>query len=249
MADEQPNTPSAPAPSDAASAAPPSESSAQEPTEDRSWWHRLLRRPEPNVDVQAGSDGDTEAARAGKPSPTVTLSQEELERRVQAETDRREARRQQQMTAEQRRRLRDEDPYAYAEQERQAEAAATYNQQYTAMLGQVGTLHDRAAIDPLVMALVEGERNRIMALEGAGVGLDGRRLVVSEALKALEKKWKADGARDAEAKLRRNSTFRKQVFTEHRGAYQEPELLPSSGREDAGGGDVSALLRRSIGRG
>jgi hypothetical protein len=64
-------------------------------------------------------------------------------------------------------------------------------------------------------------------MEGAGVVLDGRKLIMAESLKALEKHWRSEGAKDAEAKLRDNSIFRKQVFAEHRGSVEEPELLPS----------------------
>jgi hypothetical protein len=195
----------------------------------------------------------TESANGNGTSATVNLTQEELDRRIQAETDRREARRQQ-MTAQQqqfesRRKLRDEDPYAYAEQERQAEARQQYDQNFNSILGQVGVQHDRAVIDPIVLSLSESERNRIMAIEGAGVGLEGRKLVVSESLKALEKQWKADGARAAEARLRKNPAFRKQVFGEQRGSQPEPDLLPASGGSSGEDGDVSNILRRSLGRG
>jgi ATPase subunit of ABC transporter with duplicated ATPase domains len=179
------------------------------------------------------------------------VSEEELQRLVQAETDRRESRRQQQTAVEHRRKLRDTDPYAFAEQERQAEQQAVAmqqsEQQFTSLLGNVSVQHDRVAIDPLVFALDDKERDRIMGLEGAGRGLDGRKLVVTEALKSLEKKWKQEGAREAEAKLRRNPVFRKQVFAEHRGSQVEPSLLPGSAPPESDG-TVSDILRRSLGR-
>jgi hypothetical protein len=243
MADEQTNL-SAPAPTDAASATPPSEPAAEE--RDTSWFRRLLRRPDPNSDKPASGDG-TEASSQNAASQSVNLSQEDLERRIQAETDRREARRRQQATIEERRKLRDSDPYAYAEQDRAAEQAVMQNQQFTELLGTVGTHHDRASIDPIVMSLDEKERNRILALPNMGAGLDGRKALVEESLKSLRKQWKAEGAAEAEARLRKNPSFRKQVFAEQRGSTVDPELLPSSAAVE-GGADVSALLRRSIGR-
>jgi hypothetical protein len=87
-----------------------------------------------------------------------------------------------------------------------------------------------------------------MKLEGAGTGLEGRKLVVGEALKALEKHWKAEGEREAEAKLRRNPAFRKQVLGESRGTAVEPELLPAfSG--SATDRKVSDILRGYYGLG
>jgi len=238
------------APTDAAPAAERSEPAAQEPTQDRSWWTRL-RLGRRHVDEPPASAEAEDAQANGAQSSARPVSEEELQRLVQAEADRREYRRQQQGAAEHRRKLRDTDPYAYAEQERQAEqqaaAMAAREQQFTTLLGNVGVQHDRVAIDPIVFALDDTERNRILKLQGAGVGLDGRKLVVTEALKALEKRWKAEGAADAEKRLRKNPTFRKQVFAEHRGSVPEPDLLPGSGAVE-GDGSVSDLLRRSLGR-
>lgn len=243
MADEQPAVPSTGAPADAASAAEASTTSAAEP-EDRSWWHRLTGRlPRTN-----GASGDEQEPNASNgASGPVTLTQEELDRRVQAETDRREARRQQQAAFEQRRRLRDEDPYAYAEQERQAEQQQVDSQNWQQFFGNIGAQHDRAAIDPVVNQLDASEQQRIMKLQGAGVGLEGRTLVVTEALKALERKWKAEGARQAEARLRKDATFRRQVFAQHRGAMPEPDLMPPGGATPSEG-SVSDILRQSLGQ-
>jgi hypothetical protein len=189
----------------------------------------LLNKRTPS---EATSD-DGEPSQPGSTSKPLSLTQEELERRVQSETDRREAQRAARQRAEERKKLRDEDPWAYAEQERQAEQAQEQNASVTSFFANVGTQHDRVAIDPLMEALPLTERQRIMALQGAGVGLDGRKLVVNEALKALEKKWKADGEREAESKLRRNQAFRKQVLAETRGQFVEPELLPASSGSSA----------------
>lgn len=185
--------------------------------------------------------GTSESA-TGQTSKALTLTEEELERRIQSETDRREAKRAAEARTQQRRELRDKDPFAYVDLERQEEQLGTANSQLQQFLSGIGSHHDRVSIDPLVEVLPQPERDRIFALEGAGVGLEGRKLVVTEALKALEKHWKAEGVKEAEAKLRRNPSFRKQLLSEVRGETVEPELLPAGG-QSAADKTVSALLR------
>lgn len=237
MADEQPNTPSEGAqPPDAA----PAESVSDESREGSSpgWWSRLFnRRP---AEEAATEDGESTAARSA--SQGLTLTQEELDRKVQAETDRREAARAQRQRVEERKKLRDTDPWAFAEQDRQVETAQEQDHSVATFFHSVGSQHDRVAIDPLMESLPATERQRIMNIDGAGIGLDGRKLVVSEALKSLEKHWKAEGEKEAEGRLRRNQAFRKQVLSEARGGQVEPEILPaysSSGIDQK----VSDILR------
>jgi hypothetical protein len=177
--------------------------------------------------------------------PAITLTQEELDRKVQAETDRREAKRSEAARAAERRRLRDEDPWQFAAEERRAEQAAEMDTQTTQWLGNVGATHDRFTVDPVILSLPEAEQKRIMALEGAGIGLEGRRLVVQESLKALEKHWKSEGAKDAEQKLRKNPAFRKQVLGEFRRGVAEPEFI-GSGAPSAADRDVSNILRGQV---
>lgn len=192
-----------------------------------------------------GSDeGDQETRAASQASSQVVLSQEELDRRVQSETDRREYRRQQAAQEAERRRLRDEDPWAYAEQDRTAEQAAQANGQISTLFSQIGTAHDQHTLDPLVMQLPDAERQRILGLQGAGLGLAGRKLIVEEGLKALEKHWKAEGAKEAESRLRRNPAFRKQVLGETRRGLPEPEFL--TGGASSSDATVSNILRNQI---
>lgn len=172
---------------------------------------------------------------------TVTLTKEELDRRVQAETDRREAKRQRDNVdrAERERREAIErkldpnapeyDPYSGTEERDRLKSEEQAGQQFTTFLGDIGKQHDSATLDVLTAALPAPELDRIMKIEGVGVGLDGRRLLVTEGLKALEKHWRSQGAKDAEDRLRGNPIFRKQVFAEARDQVQEPELLPANG--------------------
>lgn len=194
---------------------------------------------------RGSQDGEAQDQQADAERPAITLTQEELDRRVQAETDRRESRRQEAARAAERRRLRDEDPWAYAEQDRQAEQVGTVDQQVSTLYAQIGATHDRYALDPLVQSLPPAEQKRILSMQGAGVGLDGRKLIVTEGLKALEKHWKEEGQKEAEQKLRRNPAFRKQVLGEARRGYAEPEFI-SSGPPSAADKDVSNLLRDQI---
>ena len=240
MADEQPTVSSGQQTEADAQSTPPSSEPVEE-TPSTSWWSRMWRRGGTEV-----SDTEQETARAEQASPVLQLTQEELDRRVQAETDRRETKRAKEAQEAQRRKLRDEDPWQYAENERKAEQATVAGEQVNSLLAQIGAAHDQHTIDPLITALSEGERKRILALEGAGQGLDGRKLIVTETLKALEKHWKAEGAKEAELKLRGNAAFRKQLLAESRSGLSEPEFLPSGNGSEGGGLTVSNLLRNQL---
>ena len=242
MQPEQPNTPSEEVqPTDAAPSEPGSDRPEEKASESPAWWRRMFHRrgqePEPE-DADPGPQGAT--------SQKLALTQEELDRRVQAETDRREAKRMQEARARQRKELRDTDPWAYAEEERKAEQEQESTSQVANWFQGLSSQHDRAAIDPVIERLPEAERERILRMQGAGTGLEGRKLVVSESIKALEKHWKAEGAKEAERRLRGNQAFRKQVLAESRGQSTEPELLPalSSSESDK---TVSGLLRNYYG--
>lgn len=244
MQPEQPSTtPSqgAPAPDGAAS-----EPTSDQPKEGSSpgWWQRLFsRRP---AAQEANSDEGGESSDQASTSAPLKLTQEELDRRIQAETDRREAKRASEQRAAERKRLRDEDPWAYAQQEREAEQTAQQDSGLQSFFANVGVSHDRVSIDPIMELLPVEERERIMKIEGAGRGLEGRALVVREAMKSLEKHWKTEGEKEAAERLRRNSAFRKQVMAEHRSGFVEPELLPAfSG--SATDKKVSEILRTYYG--
>jgi|SRR5580765_27820 len=243
MQPEQENTSSVDAQtSDAPEAEPRSDEQAEGSSP--GWWQRLFnRRSAPETNEASGDDKP-----AGGDASKLSLNQEELERRIQAETDRREAKRAQEARAARKRELREKDPWAYVEEERKEEQLQSQNDGVQQFFMQIGGAHDRAAIDPIVEALPRAERDRIFALQGAGQGLEGRKLVVAESLKALEKHWKAEGEKQAEARLRRNQAFRKQVLSEARGGITEPELLPASSGSSADK-QVSEIFRDFYGIG
>src|SRR5262245_1272096 len=222
-----------------------SSTTSEEPASSPTWWRRLFghRDEEP---VQTEEETEEQAPE----SKTRTLTEEEFQRAIQSEVDRREAKRSRDQQLADRRKLRDEDPWAYAEQERQAEQQTVQNGQIEQIFSTIGAEHDKHTIDPVMQALPKDEQSRILGLEGAGVGLEGRRLLVGEALKALEKHWRAEGAKDAETRLRKNPAFRKQVLAEMRGTIAEPEVLPSGGASPNGRASsdmVNDRLRRQIG--
>lgn len=245
----QPTTPSQnPSSVESSPDAPATEETSSEPVEQPSrgqWFLQRLWRGRSGRFEGSTDDQATETPESQPTSQSITLTQEELDRRVQAETDRREAKRQQQAAAERRRNLRDTDPWAYAEEERTAEQTAALDANNSQILGQIGATHDKYTVDPVFLSLPAAEQQRILALEGAGVGLDGRKLIVTESLKALEKQWKAEGARDAEDKLRRNPAFRKQVLNEFRRGMTEPEFI-GSGAPSASDKNVSDILRGTL---
>jgi hypothetical protein len=239
----QPETPSpVEPPSDAAAA--PEERSEQgtQVSNDQNWFRRLWRRGSPEPEPQ-----DAPATNVDRVSDAVTLTQEEFDRRVQAEADRREAARNDRARSDRRRKLRDENPWQYAEEDRNAETVQAANQQVGDFFASVSREHDKYSLDPIVEALTDADRKRILELEGAGHGLEGRKLIVTEGLKALEKQWKADGARDAEDRLRKNPAFRKQLLNEiRRNGVREPELI--SGTASSGDQSISNLLREQLRR-
>ena len=243
--------PTDPSPSDeqvapSASQTEAASDSPDETTQTPPWWRRLWRgRPEAEAESAEGSQPPPGRESA---TETFTLTREELEKRVDAETQRREAKRLAQANADRRRKLRDEDPWQYAEEERSAEQHAFNDQQVTTLFQQIGAEHDKYSLDPLVQSLPASERERILKLEGAGVGLDGRKLIVSESLKALEKHWKEEGAKEAEKRLRSNSAFRKQVLSEFRRGTTEPEFIGSGNGASGGDQTVSSLLRQGMSR-
>jgi len=239
----QPQETPSPVEPSADAAAAPEERSEQgtQASPGRNWFDRLLGRGSPEPEAQ-----DAPASTVDKASSAITLTQEEFDRRVQAEADRRESKRTEQSRTERRRKLRDENPWQYAEEDRKAENEQAANQQVGNFFADISREHDKYSIDPIVDALSEPERSRILQMEGAGQGLDGRKLIVTEGLKALEKAWKAEGAKDAEDRLRKNPAFRKQLLNEmRRNGIREPEFITGAAASSSDD-SVSNLLRDQL---
>ena len=101
-------------------------------------------------------------------------------------------------------------------------------------------------LDPLVEALPEQERQRILAIPNAGQGLPGRKLIVDEALKSYGRLEYERGYREAQARLRKDPAFRKSVVNEFRGAFEEPELYPGQAPSDVQEDTISNRLRSAF---
>lgn len=245
----------APAAPPAGEALAPPEPASEEPEEKGAWWSRLWNTRGSGHRV---ADPETSPDLAeGPPEPiahSVTLTEEELNQRVarQAQSlhDRDVARRNREAQEAQRRQLRDEDPWGYAEQERQREESdrtrAEQTQQLMGLLGHTARQHDAATLDPLVLALPEKERQRILGLPNAGQGLGGRKLIVDEALKSYGRQEYERGFRAAQAQLRKDSAFRKSVMSEYRGNFEEPELYPGDAPREGAEDNISNRLRTAF---
>lgn len=253
-----PVTPARPVPPDPRPPAAPPEAARRAPDgpqeappkTDGSWLQRFLRPgsapqgqipgPEKAEKPASESAADTPSAPPetpeAAPSPWAPpASREEEERRVQAEVDRRAARAQkaqaQQTRAQQRavleqqeREARQTDVYKAAEMREQLDAMAAQEQFVAGLVG----AYDQSTLDPLVSSLPEPERAAL--LQDAPTGMEGRKALVEKAVSAI----KAQGAREAEAKLRKSAAFRKQVLADwRRGVHgeddspEEPELVAS----------------------
>lgn len=236
--------PAAPAASAEPTVAAPSQPDGGE--RPKSLFERLFHRaPKPETDPASASP-KADAPRDEKPATpeTLTLTQEELDRKVQAETDRREARRRREERDAEKKRLRREDPYAYAELEEQEEAQQHQQQSVTTLMASTAQVLDGYTTDVIRDALPEADRARILGEVGNLPPLEGRAHVVREGLKALEKHWKAQGAREAEARLRKNPAFGKQLLAEVRGEQEEPDLV--AGRNGGGTPSMNDWMRQAL---
>lgn len=254
---QQPPSPEPAAPTAGEVAPPPQSINGEEPGEDRHWWSRFLHTRGHQSDIDEASlsvdgNGHEPIAPAQR---LLTLSEEELNQRIEREAqsrhDRETARRNREAQEAERKRLREEDPWQYAQTEKEREdlerTRTEQTQQLMGLLGHVGKQHDEHTIDPIINALSEKERKRILELPNAGQGLPGRKLIVDEALKSYGRQEYERGVRETQAKLRKDPVFRKSVLSELRGLYDEPELYPGQGSPTEGLEDdnVSARLRRA----
>lgn len=209
--------------------------------------------PAPSTD-QGEQEQPAADAEPAAPPETLTLTQAELDRIIQSRTDQELARRrdlaQQRQAEEERRRKRREDPIGYAQEEEEREAqvqhaAVQAQQQLVAVTDSVKTVaehFDQRILNQIFAALPESERGRVF---GDGpVGIDGRAKFVADSLQTLAQHYRAEGAKDGEAKaiqrLRNDPTFRKQVYHEFRGSSSEPIAVPATsatGNGRVGSGD------------
>ncbi len=193
------------------------------------------------TDRPSDEDSEREPDQESAPTPkTLTLTEEELERRVQSETDRREAKRKTEADDAERKRLRDEDPYGYAEAEKARETEQEMASALHGVLGKAVADYDAHTVAPLLAALPEATRARLVA--DAPAGLEGRKALVAAAVAAIQA--------DVEEKLRKNPAFRKQVLAGVRDTEEQPDLAPATASSGTAidGNAMLAGLASSLGR-
>jgi hypothetical protein len=188
-----------------------------------------------------------------KPSPREGDGRD-FERRVQAEVDRREAVRRQRADTQQEQRLRREDPQAYARLKEEQESAEQRAAGLTGALKQLTDSFDEASIRPLLEALPEPTRNAVLSKASGAHGLEQRKLLASEGIKALKQsaydEGFAKGKESAQKTLRKSPSFRSELLTELRGGDDEPEVALANGTAGGGGDwDMNDWMRAMTGRG
>lgn len=198
---------------------------------------------------QAATDGANQAD-----AETVTISKAELQRRIdQSARDRLAAMQRANETRAQRAerlRLAREEPYKLADQVEQeltaAEQAESFQAQFVQSLTPVLQIVDAEVVGAVVQALPDEARQKLfdeMPADLAGVAQ--RSHIVKSGLAELERHWRAEGAKEAEAKLRRNGTIVKQVLAEQRATEEEPDLIPAAGVPRRT--DMDSILRDAFG--
>lgn len=189
----------------------------------------------PNEEQENQESAPTEeppAAETTKPEAfKVYTTQEEHDRAIQAEVDRRETARIKRERAAEAKRLREEDPLEYVEktkqweeEDRKAEEIGRKGQEVSAMLKKMVDDFDVNVLDPLVETVPEAKRAEI--IRKAPPLMEGRKYIVKEAIKVIQ----AEAEAAAEAKLRKNPAFRKELLRDLQDQEDEPpELIEHSG--------------------
>lgn len=209
-------------------------------------WLGVGGDPQPSEAVEES----TEAAQPATPAPaqpeTITLTRAQLDREVQSRSDQLLTKQQRDWARERAdqgdlapiRQLAEKgDPWAKQELRKNGDtwalgeiAAKELEAQERAQndpIPHVATMYDQTILHPILAALPEEDERRIVG-EGI-VGFDGRRKAVAEALEVIVARARAEGAKDAEQKLRKNPAVLKQVVLGDRAEREEPDLIPAVG--------------------
>jgi hypothetical protein len=183
-----------------------------------------------------------------------------LDRRIQSETDRRLAKQRADEAARQQReeeqRLRKEDPFEYVRllERREQEQEEQQKQQQGAidLLEQQLNHYDRNILDPIVGALPEPTRKKILSSIKAE-GIPGRQEVAKQSLAALRSLWNAEGRETAKAALMKDEKFVKEVLARYGGQRDDgpPEVVaglpPTSSSRTVSENDTVNNWMRSTG--
>lgn len=190
-----------------------------------------------------------------QPPDQITLTQAELDRRIQAEADRIMAKRQRDDEAKRQKQeeleLRRYDPAGYVrhlDEKEAAEAAERAKvEDLTTQLNSQIIEFDRNVLDPFVASLPDDIRANVIQAAATIPGLDGRKIIAQETLKALREHWLAEGAKTARPRLLQDEGFRKEMFARYGGQRTEPEpaqpSLPVSSDSRPTNGDAANNAR------
>lgn len=218
------------------------------------------RKAAPATTLPARSAAAPSNAPAEQPQRLV-LTPEELARRVQSETDRRLAKERADAQAkaqrEEEQRLRREDPFEYVRmiEAREAEQAkeADKLKDSVSLLEEQLQHYDRGILDPIVGALPEPVRKKILS-DVKSEGIPGRQEITRATLAALRSQWTSEGRETAKAALMKDEKFVKEVLARYGGQRDQegpPEvtagLPPSSSPRPATDNDSVNSWMRSAG--
>lgn len=181
---------------------------------------------------------DTQKTMDEKPKPVDEGA--EFDRRVQAEVDRREAQRKDKDTRVQKRNekkiLADADPFKLGEivkkeidDEESAEEAGSASAVEQKRIDELKLVTTRT-VDSAYTGLMFEEGSEFLLTQDEwdtiqaknkdnakfGVGIEGRRMFMTDALNTLKARWEADASKKTEERLRKNKAFRTQVLSEYR---------------------------------
>lgn len=249
------------------SIAPPAETVAPESAErrqevSRKFMDRALRsgrgstttppsRPARTDPSEKPADGQTPSA----DDEPKTYTKAELEKIIQSETDRRENKRQREAQAaakrEEERRLHEYDPQAYADlkwqEDQEKEASQKTLQERIEQANDLVTSYDKAVLDPVFLELPEKEQQNILKAHANKTGMEQRLALMKDAMAALRKRYKAEGAKEAEAKVRQNPSLIKQALVDLRDESDEPVSV-SAAATNGQTADMNVWMRAALGK-
>lgn len=242
------------APSSPVTAAPePAADSAREPGAESPGWlqglfGRLRGRTDQEPDEAPSPEADAPSEPAWRRKPLADMTEEEKAeaarsdegfRRVFQQEKDREIARERKAEADRKARELDEhikdllnpnsgnfDPYEGARLQAERDGTVTAEESKVQFYRQVGTTYDEAILTPIHARIPEEARATL--LDGLPEGaLDSRREYVTRALDHEYERGKREGAQEAEARLRKDPVFRKEVAIGRRAEddYEEPEHL------------------------
>ena len=213
-------------------------------------------RPVPSDSSREPPSKSSQKPAIEEPSPDEpkAYTKEELNRIVQSETDRREARRNQEAKAnqkrEQERYLRQTNPQEYARlketEENEQTSVQAVQQERLAVAESTMRMMDNATLDKMHAILPKKDADDVLKTYAHLQGIESRSQIASAFLERIVKNAKAEGAKEAESKLRGNPAFTKKIMAELRDELVEPESVPGVASPPPSG--MNDWIRAATGR-